>query len=86
MFPTSTGLEEEDWKDYIRRHRAAKRDFLSRLPGHYDLVNSIRSQSTQPSWAPNVAGTVPLPGTVGMPARPAPAAPAEPVMGEGALL
>jgi len=84
FFPVSAGLQEDDWKTYIREFRAYKASLLSGLPGHHELISHMRQQTNKPKWAPQMAGTVPLPGLSGTPAQ-APAMP-DPISNEGALL
>lgn len=62
VFPIAAGLEKDDWDAYIRQFRATKSKFLAQLPGHSELVSTIRSQNVRPTWAPQMAGTVPVPG------------------------
>jgi tryptophan halogenase len=83
VFPIAETLDEEDWKTYIREFRTHRTNHLAQLPGHHELVTALRNEQLQPSWAPNLAGTVPLPGMSGGPK--APVMP-QPVSNEGALL
>lgn len=84
VLPIAEYLNEDDWKSYIREFRAHKANLLAQLPGHHELITALRNQSHKPSWAPDMAGTVPLPGTLNVPSD-GPKMPA-PVSNEGALL
>lgn len=84
VFPSAAGFEEEDWKTYIREFRAGKSKFIQGLPGHHELLMSIRNQTDNPGFARQMAGTVPLPGLPGGAPQSAPLP--KPASDESALL
>ena len=84
VFPIAETLNEDDWKNYIRELRAHKANLLAQLPGHHELITALRNQGLKPSWAPDMAGTVPLPGNMGTSTSAPQMPPAQ--SNEGALL
>lgn len=84
VFPIAETLEEDDWKKYVHEFRAHKANLLAQLPGHHELITALRNQTHKPTWAPQMAGTVPLPGGIAAP-NDGPKMPA-PLSNEGALL
>jgi len=84
VFPSAAGIDQNDWETYIREFRLAKQKFMAKLPGHYELIEALRNSNVKPTWAPQMAGTVPMPGSA-LASKPT-EAPRPIVSDEGAIL
>ncbi len=44
-FPQASPVPEAQWRDYLQAFRQQQQVLLNRLPGHYDLLRSIRGEA-----------------------------------------